>query len=66
MKQEEIINALWRIAKPSSKKCDGCGCENSCSTRGCAIVRAAVREIDNLTAQNKVLKEIVKNEKTRA
>ncbi len=57
MEQNDIINKLWKIAKPNPEKCNGCGCENSCTTRGCAIIRAAVREIETQSAQIKVLTE---------
>lgn len=56
MERNDIINGLWRIAKPDPQKCNGCGYENSCSMRGCAIIRAAVLEIENLTTLERVWK----------
>ena len=60
--QEELINALWKIAKPNPEKCQGCGYENSCSPRGCAIIRAAILKIETQSALIKVLKGRYTNE----
>ena len=57
MNRDDLINGLWRIAKPDPNKCDGYAYENNCSMRGCAIIRAAVLEIEILSASNNVLKE---------
>lgn len=60
MEREHIINNLWSIAKPEPERCKGCGHENACAMRGCAIIRAAIREIEELSLHNKVLQQ--KNE----
>ena len=49
MEREHIINNLWSIAKPEPERCKGCGHENACAMRGCAIIRAAIREIEELS-----------------
>ena len=42
MTKVELIQALQRVVKSDGLACLGCGHEHNCSTRGCAIVRAAV------------------------
>ncbi|MCI9433607.1 MAG: hypothetical protein HFF70_14655 [Oscillospiraceae bacterium] len=54
MERNDIINGLWELAKPDPEKCKSCGHENSCDIRGCAIIRAAVMEIEKLTSLEKV------------
>ena len=42
MTNQEIIRALRRLqVEIGSLACLGCAHENSCSTKGCAIIRAA-------------------------
>ena len=42
MSNEELMRALGRLkVETGSLACLGCGHEHSCSTRGCAIIRAA-------------------------
>ncbi len=50
MKREELIAALRDMApETGSLHCLGCGHEHNCSIHGCAIIRAAVEEIERLT-----------------
>lgn len=47
MTDAELIRALHRLKVESgSLACLGCGHEHNCSTRGCAILRAAEDRID--------------------
>lgn len=49
MKHEDLIAALRRMApETGSLHCLGCGYEHNCSLHGCAIIRAAVDEIEML------------------
>ena len=58
MDREELLRALRRMApETGSLHCLGCGHEHSCSTHGCAVVNAAVLEINMLAGQNKLLRE---------
>lgn len=57
MERENIINNLWSIAKPDPDRCKGCKHENACAMRGCAIIRAAIQEIEELSSHNKVLQQ---------
>ena len=58
MDREELLRALRRMApETGSLHCLGCGHEHSCSTHGCAVVNAAVLEINMLADQNKLLRE---------
>lgn len=42
MERLELISALRRMkAETGSLVCLGCGYENSCSVKGCALIRAA-------------------------
>ena len=44
MTNEELIQALARLkVQTGSLACLGCGYENSCSTRGCAVLRKISR-----------------------
>ena len=53
MSREELLQALRRMApETGSLACLGCGHEHGCSTRGCAIIRAAVDEIEELARHN--------------
>lgn len=47
MKTDDIIRELKRISI-DNHRCFGCGREHSCSTRGCAIVRAAADRLGEL------------------
>ena len=60
MEREHIIDSLWSIAKPEPERCKGCGHENACAMRGCAIIRAPLWENPQPTSQNKGLQQ--KNE----
>lgn len=47
MERSELIAALRRMkAETGSLVCLGCGYENGCSTRGCALIRAAADQIE--------------------
>ena len=51
MNQEEILKALHRLkAETGSLACLGCGHENSCSTRGCAVIRAVIEILECILA----------------
>ena len=51
MKLTELVDALNRMkVQTGSIVCLGCGHENSCSTRGCAILRKAAAELELLNA----------------
>ena len=53
MTTEELLKALARLrVETGSLACLGCGHEHNCSTRGCAILRAAADLIERLTAEN--------------
>lgn len=53
MSRDELLQALRRMApETGSLACLGCGHEHGCSTRGCAIIRAAVDEIEELARHN--------------
>lgn len=47
MKTDDIIRELKRISI-DNHRCFGCGREHSCSTRGCAIMRAAADRLCEL------------------
>lgn len=47
MTTQEIIRALHRLqVETGSLACLGCAHENSCSTKGCAVIRAAVTHLE--------------------
>lgn len=47
MKHDELIEALRRLkVETGSLACLGCGHEHNCGTQGCAILRAAIEEIE--------------------
>ena len=49
MNKEEILKALRRLkVEIGSLACLGCGHENSCSTRGCAVIRAAIEVLEGM------------------
>ena len=49
MEREHLIAALRRLApETGSLCCLGCGYEHNCSTHGCAVIRAAMEEIETL------------------
>ena len=45
MTKAELIQALQVIVRTRGLSCLSCGHEHNCSTRGCAIIRAAVEEL---------------------
>ena len=48
---KELIAALRRMApETGSLICLGCGHERSCNIHGCAVLRAAVGRLEDLTA----------------
>lgn len=49
MEHSELLQALKRLqVETGSLACLGCGYEHSCSVHGCAILRAAVDELERL------------------
>ena len=53
MTTNDLLQALARLrVETGSLACLGCGHEHNCSTRGCAILRAAADLIERLTAEN--------------
>lgn len=49
MEHSELLQALQRLqVETGSLACLGCGYEHSCSIHGCAILRAAVDELEQL------------------
>ena len=56
MEREELLKALRRQEVIDNLRCLGCGHEHHCSTKGCAINRAAAERIEQLTAENEVLR----------
>lgn len=62
MKTEELIRELQKLKmQTGSLACLGCGHEHGCSVHGCAIIRAAAKEIEIL--REKVPKWIPVTEK---
>ena len=58
MTREELLQALRRIkVNTGSLACLGCGHEHGCSVHGCAVINAAVREINLLAAESAALRE---------
>ena len=53
MTTDELLKALARLrVETGSLACLGCGREHNCSTKGCAILRAAADLIERLPAEN--------------
>lgn len=51
MNRAELIKALRRIrVETGSIACLGCGHEHNCCTQGCALIRAAVEELEKTMA----------------
>lgn len=47
MDQKEVLKALRHLkVETGSLACLGCGHENSCSTRGCAVIREAIEALE--------------------
>lgn len=60
MTTNDLLEALARLrVETGSLACLGCGHEHNCSTKGCAILRAAAALIERLTAENAALREKV-------
>lgn len=56
MNRDDLLKSLERLkVETGSLACLGCGREHDCSTKGCAILRAAVQEIKTLASANKRL-----------
>lgn len=52
MNRKELIKALKRLkVETGSLACMGCGHEHNCSVSGCAIIRAAVEELEEFAKQ---------------
>ena len=60
MDQKELLSALNRLkVETGSLACLGCGHEHKCSTKGCAILRQAIAEIERLEEeQNLAIEDI--------
>ena len=56
MECEELLKALRRQKVMDNLRCLGCGHEHHCSTKGCAINRAAAELIEQLAAENEALR----------
>lgn len=52
MNRTDFLRALRRLAKPDRSHCLDCGHEYRCSVHGCAVIWAAVREIQILALKN--------------
>ena len=49
MNRTELVKALKRLkVQTGSLACLGCGREHNCSAHGCAIIRAAVEELEKM------------------
>lgn len=49
MTKVELMKALEHLkVQTGSLACLGCGHEHNCSTKGCAIIRAAIKELEEL------------------
>lgn len=47
----DLLKALRRLkVETGSLACLGCGHEHNCGTQGCAIIRAAIEEIEAIHA----------------
>ena len=58
MTREEVLQALRRIkVNTGSLACLGCEHEHGCSVHGCAVINAAMREINLLAAENAARRE---------
>ena len=58
MTTNDLLQALARLrVETGSLACLGCGHEHNCSTRGCAILRAAADLIERLTAESTDLRK---------
>ena len=56
MEREELLKALrGMMPETGSLVCLGCGHEHNCSLHGCAIIRAAMKEILQLAAENEAM-----------
>lgn len=54
MTNQELIKALGRLkVQTGSLACMGCGQEDSCGVRGCAIMQEAVKALEELARANK-------------
>lgn len=56
MNQKELLSALNRlkVQTGSHLACLGCGHEHKCSTKGCAILRQAIAEIERLEKERDI------------
>ena len=53
MKRAELIKALNRLKiETGSIVCLGCGHEHNCGTQGCALIRAAIEELEHAQRQS--------------
>lgn len=62
MDQKEVLKALRHLkVETGSLACLGCGHENSCSTKGCAVIREAIEMLEQLQDHEPVTSEEVKH-----
>lgn len=55
MDRDELLQALRHMApETGSLCCLGCGYERGCSIHGCAVIWAAVEEIERLAARQAI------------
>lgn len=61
MDQKEVLKALRRLkVETGSLACLGCGHENSCSTKGCAVIRAAIEALEQMHSTEPLTPEEIK------
>ncbi len=66
MERKELIQALKHLkVETGSLACLGCGYEHSCSTKGCAILREAADDLEEIEAALDELKQRIKEQKTK-
>lgn len=62
MEMEKILKALRHLkVETGSLACLGCGHENSCSTKGCAVIREAIEMLEQLQDHEPVTPEEAKH-----
>lgn len=53
MNKSELIEALGRLSvETGSLACLGCGHEHGCSVHGCALIKAAIKELNGTVKAN--------------
>ena len=63
MNYEEIVKWLRsKKVETGSLLCLGCGCEHNCGIHGCAVMRAAADDMENLQTENSALHQIAEKQ----